>query len=190
MSARSGSGTQRAAAAARTREVLIDTGFRLAETTPLNKLSANAVVAEAGVSKGTFFHHFPTRADYLVALHDGFHDLLEREISTVIEGMAPGTDRLLTGSIAYLDVCLRNRGVRALLADARAEPDVIASVRARSERTAELCVADFQELDTSYPRESARLWVRLVAEVALLEVIAGGPDAGLRAALGEFARRP
>ncbi|WP_067723484.1 TetR/AcrR family transcriptional regulator [Nocardia yamanashiensis] len=190
MSAQHAPGTQRAAAAARTRDMLIDTGFHLAETTPLKKLSANVVVAAAGVSKGTFFHHFPTRADYLVALHDSFHDLLEREILTAVAAMAPAADRLITGSHTYLDVCLRNRGVRALLAEARAEPDVAASVQARSERTAELCVTDFRVLGATHPRESARLWVRLVAEVALQEVTAGGPDPSLRAALGEFVRRP
>ncbi|MFI1916182.1 TetR/AcrR family transcriptional regulator [Nocardia sp. NPDC020380] len=183
-------GTQRAAAAARTREALIAAGFRLAEDTPLQKLSANVVVAEAGVSKGTFFHHFPTRADYLVALHASFHDRLEQEITEAIGALPPGTDRLIEGSAVYLDVCLRDRGVRALLAEARAEPGVVAAAQQRSEQTAELCVADFEQLAATQPRESARLWVRLVAEVALLEVAAGGRVDTLRIALTEFVRRP
>ncbi|WP_405487079.1 TetR/AcrR family transcriptional regulator [Nocardia sp. NBC_00511] len=183
-------GTRRAAAAAKTRDALIDAGFRLAEDTPLKKLSANVVVAAAEVSKGTFFHHFPTRADYLVALHDSFHDRLEAEILETIGAMEPGADRLIAGSITYLDVCVRDRSVRALLAEARAEPDVTASVQRRSERSAELCVVDFERLAVTHPVESARLWVRLVSETALLEAAAGGPVPTLRAALAEFVPRP
>jgi hypothetical protein len=46
-----------------------ETGLVLAEDLGLDGLSVNAVVAAAGVSKGTFFHHFPDRVSYLLALH-------------------------------------------------------------------------------------------------------------------------
>ena len=71
--------TLRTIAAERTRGKLIETGLELAEELGLEGLSVNAVVAGAGVSKGTFFHHFPDRTAYLVALHRRFHDALADE---------------------------------------------------------------------------------------------------------------
>ena len=50
---------QRAAA---TREQLIAAGLSLAERTGLSGMSVNQIVAEAGVAKGTFFHHFRDRS--------------------------------------------------------------------------------------------------------------------------------
>jgi TetR/AcrR family transcriptional repressor of nem operon len=50
--------TMRTLAAEQTRAKLIETGLVLAERLGLEGLSVNAIVAEAGVSKGSFFHHF------------------------------------------------------------------------------------------------------------------------------------
>jgi AcrR family transcriptional regulator len=77
-------------AAEQTRAKLIETGLVLAEQLGLEGLSVNAVVAAAGVSKGTFFHHFSDRTSYLVALHRRFHDALADEIAAVIGPMTPG----------------------------------------------------------------------------------------------------
>ena len=42
---------------------------------PLTRsLSVNAIVAAAGVGKGAFFQHFPTRAQYVAELHRIFHE--------------------------------------------------------------------------------------------------------------------
>lgn len=158
----------------RTRESLIDAGFRLAGQVGLAAMSVNLVVEEAGVSKGTFFHHFGDRAGYLLALHRGFHDRL---IGDILEAIAPfpaGRDRLLAAADGYLDGCLDNRGVRALLLDARAEPAISAEVRERNDQMSLLCEADFKVLQWPHPRDGARLWVGLVAEAALIEFDAGG----------------
>ena len=72
---------KRVAAAQQTRANLIETGLVLAEDLGLEGMSVNAVVAAAGVSKGTFFHHFPDRVSYLVALHRRFHDVLFAEVT-------------------------------------------------------------------------------------------------------------
>lgn len=109
---------------ARTREALIDAGLRLAERTGLTGLSVNLVVADAGVAKGTFFHHFGDRASYLLALHREFRERLATGIQAATEGLAPGRTRLIVAATAYLDGWLRDRGVRALLLEARAEPAV------------------------------------------------------------------
>src|ERR1700735_5794502 len=80
---------------ARTREARIDAGLRMAERTGLSGLSVNLIVQDAGVAKGTFFHHFGDRASYLLALHREFHERLAAQIQAVIADMPPGRDRLV-----------------------------------------------------------------------------------------------
>src|ERR1700742_1474311 len=89
-------------AMARTRESLIDAGLRLAERTGLAGLSVNLIVGEAGVAKGTFFHHFGDRASYLLALHREFHERLTTQIQAAIDGMAPVGRRLTLIAQTYL----------------------------------------------------------------------------------------
>ncbi len=171
---------------ARTRESLIDAGLRLAERTGLSGLSVNLIVADAGVAKGTFFHHFGDRASYLLALHREFHDRLASRIQAAIGDMAPGRARLIAGAVAYLDGCLRDRAVRALLLEARAEPAVADEINRRNITNAELCQPDFASLTHPYPRESARLWIGMTAEAALIEHQAGTALPEVRSALEHF----
>ena len=178
-------GTRRTAAV-RTRMSLIDAGLRLAERTGLNGLSINLLVEAAGVSKGTFFHHFGDRATYLLALHREFHDRLLTEIQDATDGLAPGPERLAVAANTYLDGCLRNRGVRALLLEARADPLIAEEIGARNAGTARLVQTDFTAMNWPHPLESAQLWVGMTAEAALLELKAGRRSPGVRAALQHF----
>ncbi|WKY50987.1 TetR/AcrR family transcriptional regulator [Nocardia seriolae] len=173
----------------RTRAALIDGGLRLAEEMGLAGVSVNVLVAELGVSKGTFFHHFGSRANYLLALHREFHERLEKVMVAAVVDHPPGRDHLLAGTHAYLDACLRDRGVKALLLEARAEPLIIGEVSARNARNAGLAEPDFRALGWRHPREGAALWVGLVAEAALLELHAGGRRQSVRDALRQFIER-
>jgi AcrR family transcriptional regulator len=178
----------RKAAMAKTRAALVDAGLRLAERTGLSGLSVNLIVAEAGVAKGTFFHHFGDRASYLLALHREFHDRLTAGIRAAIDGMEPGRQRLLASTNAYLDGCLHDRGVRALLLEARAEPAVRKEIGRRNIANAELCQPDFEVLGRRHPRECAQLWVGMSAEAALVEHQAQKRLPRIRATLEEFLR--
>jgi TetR/AcrR family transcriptional regulator, transcriptional repressor for nem operon len=178
--------TRRQAAAIRTREILIETGLRLAERTSLAGLSINLLVEEAGVAKGTFFHHFGDRSAYLLALHREFHSRIFAEIFNVIDGMDPGAGRVLAASRTYLDACLRDRGVRALLLEARAVKQIAEEIRFRNKATAEYFKTDFQAMDVPHPYESALLWIGLVVEAALIELDAGGRQPALRVAIAGF----
>ena len=173
-------------AMAKTREALIDAGLRLADRTGLAGLSVNLIVQEAGVAKGTFFHHFGDRASYLLALHREFHDRLNVQVQAAIDGMPPGSRRLTAVATTYLDGCLRDRGVRALLLEARAEPAVTDEIARRNHASAELCQADFVALKRPYPYESAQLWIGMVAEAALIEYQAATALPGLREAIKRF----
>lgn len=181
--------TSRAAAAAQTRERLVKSGMLLAERTGLAGLSVNLLVEEAGVSKGTFFHHFKDRASYLTAMHRSFHDRIREEILRAIDKKPPGVPRLLTASETYLDACLRDRGVRALLLEARAEAPIADAVRSRNAQMAELCAEDFRAMGWQHPLDAAKLWVGLVAEAALIELEAGGRSRSIRAALRSYLER-
>jgi TetR/AcrR family transcriptional repressor of nem operon len=174
---------KRLAAAQQTRAKLIEIGLVLAEELGLEGLSVNAVVAGAGVSKGTFFHHFPDRVSYLVALHRRFHDVLFDEMMSAIGDLQPGRDRLAAASTTYLDGCLRDRGVKALLLEARGHLPIADEVMRRNRMSVDVVAADFEALDSSYPREAARLWIAATAECALMELERGSRDPAARSAL-------
>lgn len=176
---------QRAAA---TRQQLISAGLSLAERTGLAGMSVNHIVAAAGVAKGTFFHHFGDRSEYLVALHAEWHDRVFAEIQSAIAGMAPGRDRLLTAANAYLDECLRHRGVRALLLEARADPAILKAIAARNALAIQLSSPDFTAMGWAHPEPSAALWHSAVVEAALLELDKGGHQPDIREALAQFLR--
>lgn len=182
-------GNKRTQAAQRTRQNLIETGLELAERLGLEGLSANAVVDAAGVSKGTFFHHFGDRVSYLVALHRGFHDTVHDEVVRATAGMPPGGGRLDTGAATYLDECLRHRGVKALLLEARGLLPLAEEVLRRNRLTVDVVAPDFEALGSEHPRQAARLWVAATAECALLELEHGRRDPAARSALAAFTAR-
>lgn len=178
--------TLRQEAAERTRMSLVDAGLHLAENTGLSDLSVNRVVEEAGVSKGTFFHHFGDRAGYLLAIHRGFHDRIQAHSAAATDGIEPGAQRLLLASHTYLDACLREKGVRALLLEARAEPVIADEVRQRNAASAGLFEQDFRAMGWAHALQSAQLWVGMIAEAALIEFDAGRKQPRLRTALARF----
>lgn len=177
---------KRVAAALQTRANLIETGLVLAEELGLEGLSVNAIVAAAGVSKGTFFHHFPDRVSYLVDLHRRFHDTLFDEVMAAIGDMAPGRDRLAVAARTYLDGCLRDRGVKALLLEARGHLPIAEEVTRRNRMNVDTVAADFAALDSAHPREAARLWIAATAECALMELERGRRDPAARDALNDL----
>jgi AcrR family transcriptional regulator len=114
-------------------------------------MSVNLIVAEAGVAKGTFFHHFRDRSEFLLALHTEFHDRVFAEIERTIAGMAPGRGRLLAAANTYPDECLRHRGVRALLLEARVDPAIIAAIASRNKLVVQLSSPDFAAMGWGTP---------------------------------------
>lgn len=167
---------------------MIEAGLRLADTTGIAGMSVNRVVSEAGVAKGSFFHHFGDRTGYLLALHRTFHDRILSDTLRTVTTLPPGPERMLRGAVAYLDACLKSRGVRALLLEARAVPEIAAEIRIRNEQVARLCEPSFVAMRWPHPLESARLWTGMVAEAALLEFDVHGPRPALREALRNYLR--
>ena len=154
------------------RTALLDAGTRVLAAEASSGwagLSANAVVAEAAMSKGAFFHHFPTRRDFVLELHTRFHAEASASIEAAIGAMAPGADRIAAGIAAYLDFCLSRADAKAFLFEARADGDLRDRVSEINERFASLMVPDLREAGWASPKETARLAVAAIAEVALIE---------------------
>src|SRR5271156_5108321 len=103
------------------RNALLDSGQRLLSTADLARISVNAIVAEAGMAKGSFYQHWPSRVEYVRALHARFHDQLAASIDIAIADLPPGRDRLERGMNTYLDECLAESATKALLVQSRTE---------------------------------------------------------------------
>jgi AcrR family transcriptional regulator len=165
------------------RNALLDAGQRLLGTSDLARISVNAIVAEAGMAKGSFYQHWPSRTDYLRALHVRFHDQLEESIAAAMADLPPGRDRLEAGMKAYLDGCLADAATKALLVQSRTEAGLGDLVASRNESAAARILPDLVALGWSRPEPIAALVVAAVAEIALLELAAGKRDNALRRAL-------
>src|SRR5262249_24515161 len=171
------------------RNALLDAGQRLLGSADLARISVNSIVAEAGMAKGSFYQHWPSRAEYVRALHGRFHDHLEESIAAAMADLPPGRDRLEAGMNAYLDGCLAEPATKALLVQSRTEAGLSDLVAARNESSATLVLPDLLALGWARPEPIATLLVAAIAEIALLELAAGKRDNGLRRGLLRLATR-
>jgi AcrR family transcriptional regulator len=169
-----------------TRSALIDAGLKLAEQQSLSSVTIDQIVHEAGVAKGTFYVHFPDRTSYLVALHQWFHDRLIEAVLNAVTDIPPGLESLRRGTIAYLDGCLHGKAVKALLLEARAEKAIQKEVQKRNVEFATLAQGSFEAMGWHNAEMSARLYVVITAEAALIELEHGGVDKNMRDALFQF----
>jgi TetR/AcrR family transcriptional repressor of nem operon len=161
-----------------TRQALVDAGFELATNTSLNAITVDAIVRKAGVAKGTFYVHFPDRATFLVALHVQFHERLRDAMLQAMQPLPPGAERLRAGAEAYLNGCLQERAVKAILLEARSEaPPITAEVRRRGAEFAAFAQDDLSVLGWSNTEAGARMFVALVTEAALIELETGHNEA-------------
>lgn len=167
-----------------TRSRLLNAGLEVADREGLKAMTVDSVIAEAQSSKGAFFHHFAGRPEYLVALHRRFHDQVVSALSASVSGLEPGRDLLIAAANAYLDACLKSRGARGLLFEARSEPAIKAEIEIRNEEIASLAAPSFKALDIRDPKIAARLFIAGVVEAASLEHSAGHKLAAVRRAVG------
>jgi AcrR family transcriptional regulator len=171
------------------RNALLDAGQRLLGSADLARISVNAIVAEAGMAKGSFYQHWPSRAEYVRALHARFHDQLEDSIAAAMADLPPGRDRLAAGMNTYLDGCLAEPATKALLVQSRTEAGLSDLVAARNESAAMSILPDLVALGWKPPESIAALLVAAVAEIALVELAAGKRDNGLRRSLLRLATK-
>lgn len=165
-----------------TRQEIVEAAMVLADAQGWGSTSVEAVTRAAGHAKGTFYVHFDDRTGLLVALHDRFHDEVFQAIRDATSGLPAGVDRARTRIVAFLDACRRQPGVRAMLRDARAVPEIAELVRQRNAEAAAELAADLTG-STPWPKETASLLVVAVADAAVRELGAGRRLPRLRSAL-------
>jgi AcrR family transcriptional regulator len=181
--------TARALSAAATREALLDAGLAVAGQHGLAGMSVNRVVAAAGVAKGTFYVHFGDRDEFLAALRQRFDDEVRTDVAAAIGPLGPGAGRLRAGMEAYLDVCLRHQGVKALLLEARNDPGIAGEMGARAAAFAALAEADLAAMGWPEAARAAELVVAMSAELSLVELAAGCADSAGRSVLWRMLER-
>jgi TetR/AcrR family transcriptional regulator, transcriptional repressor for nem operon len=170
----------------RTREALLEAGAAVAEESGLAGLSVAAVTARAGVAKGTFYVYFADREAFIDALHQRFYAHVNDAVTLAAAGLRPGGELLLATVDAYLDVCLANRGVKALVLETRAQSELTTTMEEREEHFAALARPSLKATGLSSPTVSARLFVAMISEAALIEMEAGRRVKAARDSLRAF----
>ena len=173
-------------AGVRTRDALLDAGTVIAERQGLGGLSGNQGVAEAGDGKGTFYGHFDDREAFVDALHARFHARVQETVARAIVDVPPGPERLLLGARAYLDLCLADRGVKALTLEARAGGPLSPAMSERVDRLTRTAAASFKAMGWPDATASAQLFTAMTSEISGREFDAGRRLPASRRALRRF----
>jgi AcrR family transcriptional regulator len=139
----------------------------------------SGVAARAGVAKGTFYVHFADRDAFVRALRDDFNGRIGERVATAVADLDPGGHRLLVGLTAYLDACLEDRALKALVREVRDDVEP-------RDRLVALVAANLRAMSVRDAAPAARLVVAMGAEVALAEHEAGKKEHGARRALRRF----
>lgn len=164
----------------RTREALLKAGEVVAERDGLSGLSVAAVVDRAGVAKGTFYVYFDDRESFIDALHQRFYSQVTEAVSHAVADIPAGRELLCAAIEAYLDVCLANRAVKALVFETRAQSTLTTTMEDREALFAQLAEPSMRAIGMTPARISARLIVALTSEAALIEMEAARKVPGAR----------
>jgi TetR/AcrR family transcriptional regulator, transcriptional repressor for nem operon len=152
-----------------TRRALLAAGAKVGSEGGLSNLTVGRVIETAGASKGSFFHHFASREQFVLELHRDFHDAMFAEIDAARTGIEPGRERLLAGARAFWHVCLKQREMRACLIEARIDPVIASEARAREAGMVQAMQSDLQAMRIADAAALAPLLLAAIREVAVLE---------------------
>ncbi len=139
-----------------------------------------AVAERAGVAKGTFYLYFHDREAFIDALHQRFYTQVTEAVATAVAGLPPGRELLLAAIDAYLDVCLHNHAVKALVFETRTQATLTTTMEDREALFAQLAEPSMRALGMTPANISARLIVALTSEAALIEMESGRKTSGAR----------
>jgi AcrR family transcriptional regulator len=163
----------RAGLLAAARQVFTSAGYAQAGVTD--------IVATAGASVGSLYHHFTGKADLYLTLFEEFHaGMIERTRGAVRlareRGVEDPKQLFLTGARAYLDGCITERDLSALFMRGDAPPgfDLVMRQRLRewADRNVEFFARGAEPVDEAAAIVLTGALMLAVAEVSL------GKDAG------------
>lgn len=84
-----------------TRTKILDSASRLFSTRGFGAASVDEICAEAGISKGAFYHHFESKQSLFLALLDGWLQAIDQAIESSKDKTAPETFMQLTEAFPY-----------------------------------------------------------------------------------------
>jgi AcrR family transcriptional regulator len=162
----------RSALLAAAREVFTSVGYAQAGVTD--------IVARAGASVGSLYHHFTGKADLYVTLFEEFHQSqarrarqAAREAREAQEGSSDPRQLFLAAARAYLDGCLQQRELSRLFVCGDAPPgfDLIMRHRLRewASRNADFFARSPEPMDEAVAVVMTGALMLAVAEVSLDE---------------------
>jgi AcrR family transcriptional regulator len=162
----------RSALLAAAREVFTSVGYAQAGVTD--------IVARAGASVGSLYHHFTGKADLYVTLFEEFHQSqarrarqAAREAREAQEGSSDPRQLFLAAARAYLDGCLQQRELSRLFVCGDAPPgfDLIMRHRLRewASRNADFFARSAEPMDEAVAVVMTGALMLAVAEVSLDE---------------------
>ncbi len=85
-----------------TRSRIVDSAVKLFSTSGYNKASVDDICAEAGISKGAFYHHFKSKQALFLGLLDGWLQTIDNAIEASKDKTAPETFMQMTEAFPYI----------------------------------------------------------------------------------------
>lgn len=85
-----------------TRARIIDSAIKLFSSRGYNTTSVDDICAEAGISKGAFYHHFESKQALFLALLDGWLQAIDKAIEASKDQTAPETFMQMTEAFPYI----------------------------------------------------------------------------------------
>jgi len=149
---------------------MLDGALRLLDGQPISELTVAAIAASAAVAKGTFYVHFPSVEEFLLALHEHFHDRVFAEIEQATANLPPGEQRLRARLTAFHDACRSTAGARSTLRASAAHPALVDASARRNGQAARAVAEDLRALGVERRAgERAALIVAAATEAAARE---------------------
>ncbi len=85
-----------------TRTKILDSAVKLFSTRGYTAASVDDICAEAGISKGAFYHHFESKQALFLALLDGWLQIIDNAIDASKDKTAPETFMQMTEAFPYM----------------------------------------------------------------------------------------
>lgn len=85
-----------------TRTKITESAIKLFSSNGYNKASVDDICAEAGISKGAFYHHFKSKQELFLALLDGWLKNIDNAIDGSKEATAPETFMQMSEAFPYI----------------------------------------------------------------------------------------
>ena len=98
-----------------TRERILDAAMNIFSAKGFHDTKLDEIVAEASISKGSIYFHFPNKEKLFIALVDQFADLIERRAKEAIAEESPGIRRVQAALEAVLETFGKYRRPAKLL---------------------------------------------------------------------------